>query len=88
MGLIPGYRGSMIKHKTIGTPQSTLRQPLVSVHADSSTNIFVSAGVKKGADSIFFLAQFLFFFYFDKDVILLLVGLLSTRPTLSSFFYM
>ena len=31
--------------------------PNLLTNADSSTNIFVSAGVKKGADSIFFLLQ-------------------------------
>ena len=32
----------------------TQETPNLSTDADSSTNIFVSAGIKEGADSIFF----------------------------------
>ena len=44
-----------------------LETPKLSTDADRSTNIFVSAGVKKRADSNFFVWLFLFFLYSRID---------------------
>ena len=44
--------------------KSCIREtPKLSTDADSSTDIFVSAGVKKGADSNFLVCLLLFFLY-------------------------